>query len=66
MSLCSRLRGVRHSLDVGVRGMWMEYLPPISSTMVALLVNITVCPDMVMSWTHISAVLYLSGTRDAV
>jgi hypothetical protein len=44
----------------------MEYLPPISSTMVAVLVNMTVCPDMVMSWTQISAVLYLSGTRDAI
>ncbi len=44
----------------------MEYLPPISSTMVTVLVNMTVCPDMVMSWTQITAVLYLSGTSDAM
>ena len=44
----------------------MQYLPLISSTMVAVLVNMTVCPDMVMSCTQISAVLYLSGTSDAM
>ena len=44
----------------------MEYLPPMSSTIVAVLVNITVCPDMVMSWTQMSAVLYLSGTSEAM